>query len=65
MNKITQKTKLQIFWSMRKWPIKYIDWRLTTAYPKGWKYALKHPITLLKDFWKYLEWCQMIDKETR
>ena len=48
---------------MRKWSIKYIDWRLTTAYPGGWKYALIHPITFIKDLWNYLDWCQKIDKE--
>ena len=65
LNSIKKKTKLEILWSMRKWPIKYIDWRLTTAYPNGWKYALIHPIILVKDLWKYLEWCQMIDKDIK
>ena len=60
-NKIT--SKLQIMWSMRNWSIEYIDWRLTTAYPGGWKYAIKHPFELLNDIWKYLIWCQKIDKD--
>ena len=46
---------------MRKWTIKYIDWRLTTAYPTGWRYALRHPIIFVKDVWNYLNWCQMMD----
>ena len=50
---------------MRKWSLKYIDWRLTTAYPTGWKYALKHPIIFVKDLWKYLNWCQMIDDDIK
>ena len=58
------RTKLQILWSMRKWPIKYIDWRLTTAYPTGWRYALRHPIIFVKDIWKYLNWCQMMDEHS-
>ena len=57
-----RRTKLQILWSMRKWPLKYISWRLTTAYPTGWKYALRHPIIFVKDIWNYLKWCQMMDK---
>tara|TARA_B110000263_G_scaffold240262_1_gene243284 strand:+ start:1801 stop:1995 length:195 start_codon:yes stop_codon:yes gene_type:complete len=64
MNKIS-KTKLQILWSMRKWPKDYINWRLTTAYPNGWKYAINHPIIFLKDLWKFLNWCQMIDEEIK
>ena len=27
---------------MSKWSFKYINWRLKTAYPEGWKYAIKH-----------------------
>ena len=50
---------------MRKWSLKYIDWRLTTAYPEGWKYALKHTIIFSKDLWKYLAWCQMIDNDIK
>ena len=65
INKKYIKSKFYILLSMRKWPIKYIDWRLTTAYPKGWKFALLHPIILIKDLWKYLEWCQMIDKDIK
>ena len=57
------KTKIQILWSMRKWSFKYIDWRLTTAYPNGWKDAIKHPIIFIQDLWKYLNWCQKIDKD--
>ena len=48
---------------MRKWSFKYIDWRLTTAYPNGWKDAIKHPIIFIQDLWKYLNWCQKIDKD--
>ena len=62
MNKIS-KTKFEILWSMRKWPKSYIDWRLTTAYPNGWKYAIKHPIIFFNDLWKFFNWCQMIDKD--
>ena len=47
---------------MRKWSFKYVNWRLTTAYPDGWRYALKHPLELIKDIYKYLVWCQEIDK---
>jgi hypothetical protein len=62
-NKINSKSKFQIIWSMKNWSIKYIDWRLTTAYPGGWRYAIKHPVELGSDIWKYLEWCQEIDKD--
>ena len=48
---------------MRKWSFKYVNWRLTTAYPVGWKYALFHPIELVRDIYKYLLWCQEIDKD--
>ena len=46
---------------MRKWPIRYVMWRLATAYPEGWKYALKHPIRMIADVNRYLIWCQKID----
>ena len=55
------KSKIKILWSMRKWPIGYVMWRLTTAYPEGWKYALKHPIKLIADINRYLTWCQKMD----
>ena len=58
-----QKNKLQILWDMRKWSLSYINWRFYTAYPKGWKYAIIHPITFSYDLWKYLSWCQKIDKD--
>ena len=48
---------------MRKWPKDYIKWRLTTAYPNGWKFALFHPVIFLKDLWKFLSWCQTIDDD--
>ncbi len=48
---------------MRKWSLKYINWRLTTAYPNGFRYAIKHPIELSRDLWNYLNWCQDIDKD--
>ena len=48
---------------MRKWPKSYVSWRFTTAYPNGWKYAIKHPTTFLKDLWKFLSWCQTIDDD--
>ncbi len=50
-------------WSMRKWSFKYVNWRLTTAYPGGWKYAIKNPFELINDIYKYLIWCQKIDKD--
>ena len=50
---------------MRKWPKDYVNWRLTTAYPNGWKYAIMHPITFFKDLWNYLNWCQMIDRDIK
>ena len=55
-------SKIRIILSVRKWPFKYIDWRLTTAYPGGWRYALRHPFELINDMWKYLTWCEEIDK---
>ena len=55
------KSKIKILWSMRKWPIRYVMWRLTTAYPEGWKYALKHPIRMIADVNRYLIWCQKMD----
>ena len=48
---------------MRKWSWSYINWRLTTAYPGGWKYALLHPLELIKDLNNYLVWCQKIDTQ--
>ena len=59
---IEVQSKIKIACSMRKWSFKYIDWRLTTAYPGGWKYAVRHPVELIKDLYKYLVWCQKIDK---
>jgi len=56
-----QKYKFQILWSMRQWPLSYINWRLTTAYQEGWKFAVKHPIIFIKDLWNFLDWCQKID----
>ena len=50
---------------MRNWPFKYIEWRLITAYPNGWKFIFWHPILFIKDLWKYLNWCQMIDKDIK
>lgn len=50
---------------MRKWPKDYVNWRLTTAYPNGWKYAIMHPIIFFKDLWNYLNWCQMIDRDIK
>ncbi len=50
---------------MRKWSLKYINWRLTTAYPAGWRYAIFHPIELVTDFWRYLGWCQKIDRDIK
>ncbi len=47
---------------MKSWSIKYIDWRLTTAYPDGWRHAIKHPIEFIKDLWKYLNWCYKMDQ---
>ena len=58
---IKKRNKIQILWSLRKWPLKYINWRLITAYPSGWKYVLKHPFIFIKDFWNYLEWNQMME----
>ena len=50
---------------MRKWSIDYVDWRMTTAYPGGWRYALRHPVQLIKDLRKYIIWCQKIDNYNR
>tara|TARA_Y100000748_G_C15109704_1_gene337808 strand:+ start:284 stop:433 length:150 start_codon:yes stop_codon:yes gene_type:complete len=47
---------------MKSWSIKYIDWRLTTAYPNGWRDAIKHPFEFIKDLWKYLNWCHKMDQ---
>ncbi len=58
-----RKSKLKIIWSMRKWSYDYINWRLVTAYPGGMKYAIKHPIELIKDLWNYLSWCQKVDQD--
>jgi|TARA_B000000609_G_C24049471_1_gene280436 hypothetical protein len=46
---------------MRKWSWAYINWRLTTAYPEGWRFIFLRPITFLKDLWNYLDWCYEID----
>ncbi len=63
MKKKHKTTKIQILWQMRRWSFSYINWRLTTAYPLGWKYAILHPVIFVKDLWKYLNWCQLIDKD--
>ena len=47
MTKVT-KSKIEVIWSMRKWPKEYIKWRLVTAYPNGWKFALSHLSFLLR-----------------
>ena len=59
------QSKIKIVYSMRKWSFKYVAWRLTTAYPGGWRYAMRHPIELVKDTYKYLAWCQEIDRYVR
>ena len=48
---------------MRIWSREYIRWRLETAYPEGWRYAIKHPIQFLIDGWSFLGWCEKIDFE--
>ena len=63
MNRNNIKSKFHIVWSMRKWPIKYIHWRLITAYPEGLIYVFKHPFVFVKDVYKYIIWCQEFDKE--
>ena len=55
--------KLKILWSIRMWSREYIRWRLDTAYPRGWRYAIKHPFQFLVDGWHFLDWCQKIDCE--
>ena len=62
---VKASSKIKIACSMRKWSFKYIDWRLTTAYPGGWKYAINHPFELARDIYKYLAWCQEIDKYSK
>ena len=54
-----------IIWSMRKWSFKYVNWRLSTAYPEGWRYAIKHPIEAIKDICNYIVWCQKIDRQIK
>tara|TARA_B100001094_G_scaffold136960_1_gene132639 strand:+ start:631 stop:834 length:204 start_codon:yes stop_codon:yes gene_type:complete len=63
MRKIISIAK--IIWSMRNWSFKYIKWRLTTAYPGGWKYAMLHPLELLKDLKKYILWCDSYYKDIK
>ena len=46
---------------MRLWPKEYVKWRLETAYPSGWRYAIKHPVNFLVDGWHFLKWCEKID----
>ena len=50
---------------MRNWSFKYIKWRLTTAYPGGWKYAILHPLELLRDLKKYILWCDSYYKDIK
>ena len=57
------KSKIRIIYSMSKWSFKYINWRLKTAYPEGWKYAIKHPMIFINDLWNYIKWCQNIENE--
>jgi len=58
--------KLRILLPMRKWlSWPYIEWRLITAYPTGWRYAIRHPIILIKDMNNYLKWCQMMDRHIK
>jgi hypothetical protein len=55
--------KLKILWPMRKWMYwPYIEWRLLTAYPTGWRNAIRQPIVFIKDINNYLKWCHMMDK---
>ena len=54
-------SKIKILWSMRSWSFRYVKWRLITAYPEGWKYAIKHPVRLIGDINRYLIWCQKMD----
>ena len=61
---IEARSKIKIAYSMRNWSFKYIAWRLNTAYPGGWKYAVIHPFELVRDMYRYLAWCQKIDKHT-
>ena len=63
MKKIISIAK--IIWSMKNWSYKYIKWRLTTAYPGGWKYAILHPIELLGDLKKYILWCDSYYKDIK
>ena len=50
---------------MRNWSSEYINWRLITAYPGGWRYAIFHPFELVQDLWRYLTWCQKIDSHIK
>ena len=59
------KSKIRIIYSMSKWSFKYINWRLKTAYPGGWKYAIKHPVIFINDLWNYIKWCQNIENEIK
>ena len=56
--------KLKIMREMMKWlrSWEYIEWRLLTAYPAGWKYAIRHPIIFIKDMNHYIEWCINFDE---
>tara|TARA_B100001540_G_C15242769_1_gene389112 strand:- start:307 stop:522 length:216 start_codon:yes stop_codon:yes gene_type:complete len=59
------KTISKIIWSMRNWSFSYIEWRLTTAYPGGWKYAVFHPVELISDLNKYVLWCEKYYKDIK
>ena len=50
---------------MRHWSFKYMNWRLTTAYPEGFLYAFKHPFKFFRDGCNFLEWCREIDNELK
>ena len=54
--------KIKLIISMRKLSFKYIDWRINTAYPNGWKFIFQHPIVFIKDLNRYLNWCLEINK---
>lgn len=56
---------IKILWKMKSWSSEYLSWRLETAYPGGWRYAIKHPFRTFNDIWNYLIWCEKMDSLDR
>ena len=56
-------SKLSLVKEMVRWPLSYIHFRLYTMYgSKYYVYLIKHPLILVRDLNRYLNWCIQMDK---